>query len=256
MGCTPLFEESKCPASITTSQVFCPPAEHRSNSEWREFQKEIRGQVASLNKKLEDLKKEQKHSKKLLWWVLKMLSTNIIEKEQGKAHTTPHVSSSQEINVQRAESDAFKTTSPDIGAIADIGVQAAMEFLTADKVISSHEDAENEKNKVNIKDHLEGNEGEANVKSEPFVELKEKSMSDLEKGIKEEKDVKEIIREQDVIKLEEPANEESIGAVIPKKKRARLLRLGQRPSGRMTEVRSPSKAPSKLIYACWDLNVP
>ncbi|GMN51336.1 hypothetical protein TIFTF001_020500 [Ficus carica] len=52
-----------------------------------------------------------------------------------------------------------------------------------------------------------------------------------------------------VIKLEEPANEENIGAVIPKKKIARLSRLGQRPSGRMTEVGFPSKAPSKLIYA-------
>ncbi|GMN61248.1 hypothetical protein TIFTF001_030401 [Ficus carica] len=219
------------------------------NSEWREFQKEIREKVASLNKKLEDLKKEQKHSNKLLRRVLKMLSTNMIEKGQGKAQTVPHVSSSQEINVQRAESDTFNTTSPDIGAVADMGVQAAMEFLTANKVMSSHEDAENEKNKVNIKDRLEGNEGEANVKSEQFVEIKDEIMPDLENGVKEEKDDKEIIREQDVIKLEEPANEESIGAVVPKKKRAKLSRLGQRPSGRMTEVGSLSKAPSKLIYA-------
>ncbi|GMN34241.1 hypothetical protein TIFTF001_046787 [Ficus carica] len=175
-----------------------------------------------------------------------MLSANMIRKGQGKVQTAPHVSSSQKINVQRAESDAFKTTSPDIGAVADMGVKAAMEFLTTDKVISSHKDAENEKNKVNIKDHLEGNEGDANVKSEPFVEIKEESMPDLENGIKEEKDNKEIIRKHDVIKLEESANEESIGAV---KKRARLSRLGQRPSGRMTEVGSPLKAPSKLIYA-------
>ncbi|GMN54155.1 hypothetical protein TIFTF001_023303 [Ficus carica] len=178
-----------------------------------------------------------------------MLSANLIEKGQGKAQTAPHVSSSQEFNVQRAESDVLQTTSPDISAAADMGVQAAMEFLTVDKVIVSHEDAENEKNKINIKDHLEGNEGEANVKSEPFVEIKEESMHDLEKGVKEEKDDKEIIREQDVIKLEEPSNEESILAVIPNKKSTRLSRLGQRPSGRMTEVGSPSKALSKLIYA-------
>ncbi|GMN48652.1 hypothetical protein TIFTF001_017819 [Ficus carica] len=146
------------------------------------------------------------------------------EQRQGKAQTAPHVSSSQEFNVQKAESDVLQTTSPDIGVVADMGVQAAMEFLTADKVIVSHEDAENEKNK-------------------------EESIPNLEKGIKEEKDDKEIIREHDVIKLEEPANEESILAVIPKKKRARLSRLGQRPSGRMTEVGSPSKTPSKLIYA-------
>ncbi|GMN31156.1 hypothetical protein TIFTF001_041559, partial [Ficus carica] len=189
-----------------------------TKSEWREFQKEIRGQVASLNNKLEDLKKEQKNSNKLLRRVLKMLSTNMIEKGQGKAQTAPHVSSSREINAQRAESDVLQITSPDICAVADMGVQAAMEFLTADKVIVSHEDAENEKNKVNIKDHLEGNEGESNVKSEPFVEIKEESMPDLEKG-------------------------------IPKKKRARLSKLGQQPSGRMTEVGSPSKGPNKLIYA-------
>ncbi|GMN51337.1 hypothetical protein TIFTF001_020499 [Ficus carica] len=170
-----------------------------TKSEWREFQKEIRGQVASLNNKLEDLKKEQKNSNKLLRRVLKMLSANMIKKGQGKAQTTPHVSNSQEINVQRAESDVLQTTSPDIGAVADMGVQAVMEFLTADKVIVSHEEAENEKNKVNIKDHLEGNEGEANVKSEPFVEIKEESMPNLEKGVKEEKDDKKIIREHDVI---------------------------------------------------------
>ncbi|GMN69088.1 hypothetical protein TIFTF001_038137 [Ficus carica] len=142
------------------------------------------------------------------------------EKGQGMAHTAYHVSSRQKINVQTDESDALKTTSNDlgsgsqddvfidfdIGAIADIGVQAAMEFLTVDK---------------------------------------EESMPDPEK----EKDDKESIKEQEVIKLEETTNEESIGDVIPKKKRARLSRLGQRRSRPMTEVGSPLHAPSKLIYA-------
>ncbi|GMN45108.1 hypothetical protein TIFTF001_014304 [Ficus carica] len=192
-----------------------------------------------------------------------MLSANMIEKGQGKAYTAHHVSSSQNINVQTAESDALKTTSPDIGtgsqddvfidsdiyAVADMGVQTAMEFLTADKVIVSHEDADDEKNKEDIIDHLEGNEGESKVKSDPFVQIKEESMPDPDKEKEEEKDDKEIIREQDVIKLEEPANEENISDVIPKKKRARLSRLDQRPSRPMTEVGSPSKAPSKLIYA-------
>ena len=36
----------------------------------------------------------------------------------------------------------------DIGVVADMGVQAAMEFLTADKVIVSHEDVKEEKNKI------------------------------------------------------------------------------------------------------------
>ncbi|GMN64857.1 hypothetical protein TIFTF001_033908 [Ficus carica] len=191
-----------------------------------------------------------------------MLSDNMIEKGQRKAHTAYHVSSSQKINVETAKSDALKTTSPnigidsqddvfidsDIGAVADMGVQAAMEFLTGEKVIVSHEDVEEEKIKENNKEHLEGYEGEANVKSAPFVQIKEEIMPDPEKETKAEKDDKESIREHDVIKLEESANEESIGDIY-KKKRARLSRLGQRPSRPMTEVGSPSKAPSKLIYA-------
>ncbi|GMN31346.1 hypothetical protein TIFTF001_050733 [Ficus carica] len=191
-----------------------------------------------MNKELKDLKKGQKKSTKLLRRVLKLLSDNMNEKGQGKAHTAYHVSSRQKINVQTDESDALKTTSndigtgsqddvfidSDIGAVADMGVQAAMEFLTADKVIVSHEDVEEEKND-------------------------EENMPNLEKEKEEEKDDKESFREQEVIKLEKAANEESIGDMIPKKKRARLSRLGQRRSGPMTEVGSPSHAPSKLIYA-------
>ncbi|GMN32041.1 hypothetical protein TIFTF001_050777 [Ficus carica] len=215
-----------------------PRSSSDTNSEWREFQKEIRGQVDSMNKELKDLKKGQMKSTKLLRRVLKLLSDNMNEKGQGKAHTAYHVSSRQKINVQTDESDALKTTSndigtgsqddvfidSDIGAVADMGVQAAMEFLIVDKVIVSHEDVEEEKNN-------------------------EESMPNLEKEKEEEKDDKESFREQEVIKLEEAANEKSIGDVIPKKKRARLSRLGQRRSGPMTEVGSSSHAPSKLIYA-------
>ncbi|GMN47434.1 hypothetical protein TIFTF001_016614 [Ficus carica] len=124
----------------------------------------------------------------------------------------------------RDKSDALKTTSndlgsglqddvfidSDIGAIADMGMQVAMEFLTTDKVIVSLEDVEEEKNKENFKEHLEGNEGEAKVKSDSFVEIKEESMPNPGK----EKDDKESIREHEVIKLEEAANEESIGDVV------------------------------------------
>ncbi|GMN22902.1 hypothetical protein TIFTF001_047505 [Ficus carica] len=138
-----------------------------TNSEWREFQKEIRGQVDSMNKKLEDLKKEQKKFIKLLRRVLKLLSDNMNENGKGKAHTAYHVSSRQKTNVQTDESIALKTTSndigtgsqddvfidSDIGTVADMGVQAAMEFLTADKVIVSHEDVEEEKNKMIVCQH-------------------------------------------------------------------------------------------------------
>ncbi|GMN23402.1 hypothetical protein TIFTF001_050279 [Ficus carica] len=51
------------------------------------------------------------------------------------------------------------------------------------------------------------------------------------------------------MKLEEPDDEESIGDVIRMMKRVRLSRLGHRPSESMTDVVSPSKPPSKLLYA-------
>ncbi|GMN20331.1 hypothetical protein TIFTF001_050022, partial [Ficus carica] len=198
-----------------------------TNSEWREFQKEIRGEG------------------------------------QGEAHTTFHVSSSPKTNVHTPDSDALKTTPPhigtgsqddvtidsDIGAVADMGVKAAIEFLTADKVIVSREDVKDENNEENITVGVEDVEGEAKGKTDPSIRIKEEILSDSENLSEVEKDDKEQKREVDVKQLEEPASEDSIGDMIPKKKRARLSRLGQRPSGSITHVGSPSKAPNKLIYA-------
>ncbi|GMN32007.1 hypothetical protein TIFTF001_048141 [Ficus carica] len=131
------------------SKSSFPRPSTNTNSEWPEFQKEIRTEIASL-------KKEQKQSNKLLRRVLKILSANSNVKGQCQPHT-------------------------------------------------AHVDAENENNK--------------------------------------EDDGKEIIPDQDPSILDEPANE------IPKKKRARLSSLRQRPSGRTTDIGSPSKAPTNLIYA-------
>ncbi|GMN18720.1 hypothetical protein TIFTF001_048026 [Ficus carica] len=197
---TPTEEELKNPCvarlflNLPQAQPQLPPSKSSfprpstdTNSEWREFQKEIRTEIASL-------KKEQKQSNKLLRRVLKMLSANSNVKGQGQPHT-------------------------------------------------AHVDAENEHNKVNIAEE-EVNEGEANAKSEPSVEeIAEEAMPDLEKGVIEEDDGKEIIPDQDPSILDEPSNE------IPKKKRARLSSLRQRPSGRTTDIGSPSKAPTNLIYA-------
>ncbi|GMN22493.1 hypothetical protein TIFTF001_047442 [Ficus carica] len=185
-----------------------PPTSSDTNSEWREFQKEIRGEVVSIKKEvvsikkdLASLKKGQTKSNKLMRRVIKMLAANVSEKGQGKgqgdAHTSFHFSSSPETKVQTPESDALKSTPPhigtasqydvildsDLGPVADMGVQAAMEFLTANKVIVSREDVKADNNK------------------------------------------------------------------IPKKKRVRLSRLGQRPSSSMPHAGSPSKAPNTLIHA-------
>ncbi|GMN25125.1 hypothetical protein TIFTF001_047702, partial [Ficus carica] len=183
---TPTEEELKNPCvarlflNLPQAQPQLPPSKSSfprpstdTNSEWREFQKEIRTEIASL-------KKKQKHSNKLLRRVLKLLSANSNVKGQGQPHT-------------------------------------------------AHEDAENENNKVNIAEE-EVNEGEANAKSEPSVEeIAEEAMPDQDPSI-----------------LDEPSNEDSIGAL---KKRARLSSLRQRPSGLTTDIGSPSKAPTNLIYA-------
>ena len=67
---------------------------------------------------------------------------------------------------------------------------------------------------VNIKDNLEGNEGAACVKYEPYVEIKEDPMNDLDMGKKEEKVDEEIIPEQDGVTLDETSNKDSIRAVV------------------------------------------
>ncbi|GMN67357.1 hypothetical protein TIFTF001_036418 [Ficus carica] len=158
-----------------------------------------------------------------------MLSANIIEKGEGKAEPALPVSSIHEINAERVELDAMKTTSPDIGSVAHIGVQTAMEFLTADKVILSHEDAENDMNQ-------QVDEGERIPEGE---EMRDPGIQTKDENVEEE-----IILEQDFIKVAEPGNDDS-GDVIPKKKRARLSRLGQRLARPMTDVGSPSIAPTK-----------
>ncbi|GMN55713.1 hypothetical protein TIFTF001_024828 [Ficus carica] len=136
-----------------------PPPSSDTNSEWREFQKEIRGEVVSIKKKLASLKKGQ-----------------------GEEHTAFHVSSSPKTNVHTPDSDALKTTPPHI---------AAIEFFTADKVIVSREDVKDEKNKEKITDGLEESEGEVKEKSDPSVRIKEKIMPDPENFSKVEKDDKE-----------------------------------------------------------------
>ncbi|GMN21723.1 hypothetical protein TIFTF001_040096 [Ficus carica] len=241
-----------------------PPTSSDTNSEWREFQKEIRGEVVSIKKevvsikkKLASLKKGQTKSNKLMRRVIKMLAANVSEKGQGKgqgeAHTSFHFSSSPETKVHTPESDALKTTPPhigtgsqydvildsDLGPVADMGVQAAMEFLTANKVIVSREDVKADNNKENITASLEESEGEVKEKSDPSVGKEEmmpdpENLSGLDKDAKENKK-----RELDVKQLEEPASEESIeeeGQTI-------------KDSSSMPHDGSPSKAPNTLIHA-------
>ncbi|GMN34953.1 hypothetical protein TIFTF001_044962 [Ficus carica] len=124
-------------------QLLLKPSVARSssgtNSEWQEFKEEIRGQMDSINKSLQVLKKDQKKSNKLLRRVLKMLTDNMSQQGQGKAQSGTPVTTRQPMDVPTNESDALKTTYDDIatslqdevlidssiGTAADIGVQAA-----------------------------------------------------------------------------------------------------------------------------------
>ncbi|GMN59529.1 hypothetical protein TIFTF001_028618 [Ficus carica] len=227
-----------------------------TKSEWWEFQTEIRGQVASLNKKLEDLKREQKQSNKLLRRLIKSLSADKSEKGEGKAEPAPPVSSGHEINAERDELDAMKTTSPDIGSVADIGVQAAMEFLNADKVIVSHQDAENDRNQAEFVPTKKVDEGERYEKVVCMVSTrlgKSGSHKRIPEGEGEGIETKdEKVEEQLVSKVAEPGNDESSDVVETSgdvKKKARLSRLGHRLARPMIDVGSPSTAPLKQLNA-------
>ena len=79
-----------------------------------------------------------------------MLSASISEKEEGKAEEAPPDSGHRELNDENAGFDAMKTTSPNIGSVVDIGVQAAMEFLTADNETVFNEDAEKDMKQVKL----------------------------------------------------------------------------------------------------------
>ena len=157
-----LFMKNPGPVPQLLLKPPVPQSRSATDSEWQEFKEEIRGQVASINKSLWVLKKDQKKSNKLLRRVLKMLTDNMSQQGQGKAQPGTPVTSRQPMDVPTNESDALKTNFNDIatglhdevlidsfiGAAADIGVQAAMEFLTGDKVIASHQPVEEESNKV------------------------------------------------------------------------------------------------------------
>ncbi|GMN67844.1 hypothetical protein TIFTF001_036910 [Ficus carica] len=99
-----------------------------------------------MTKKLEDLKKGQKKSKKHLRRVLKLFY-NLNDNVKGNPTTTYHVSSRHKRNVQKDDSDALKTDSDDlqfgsqddvfidfdIGVVVDKDVKIVMEFFNSEK---------------------------------------------------------------------------------------------------------------------------
>ena len=118
-----------------------------TNSKWLEFQKEIRGKVNLMNKKLDELKKGQNKSKKLQHRVLKLLY-NFNDNVEGNLIITYCVSYRHTRNVQKDDSDAMKTNSndlqiglqddgfnSDISFVVDKDVKVALDFLNANKVI-------------------------------------------------------------------------------------------------------------------------
>ncbi|GMN46945.1 hypothetical protein TIFTF001_016119 [Ficus carica] len=113
-----------------------------------------------MNTKLEDLKKGQKKSRKLLRRVLK-LWYNHNDNVEVNLTTAYHVSCRHKKYVQKDDSDVLKTDSDDlqfdsqdyvfidsdIGVVADKGVKVAMKFLNVDKGDEEKEIAEDEDDK-------------------------------------------------------------------------------------------------------------
>ncbi|GMN66233.1 hypothetical protein TIFTF001_035301 [Ficus carica] len=158
-----------------------------------------------------------------------------VGENQGKAQPGTPITSRQSMDVPTNESDALKTTSDDIAT-------SLQDEVLIDSSISAAAILEK------LEATLQGNVGEGMVQSDPLDEIKEESMPHPEKGKKEDKDDK-IISGQDVVQPASPDKEASTSDVVPKKKRARLSRLGQRPTGSRTEVGSPAREPSQSICA-------
>ncbi|GMN54566.1 hypothetical protein TIFTF001_023689 [Ficus carica] len=111
-----------------------------------------------------------------------MSAFTAVGQKQGKAPTAYYVSNRQKMNVQTDKSDALKTTSNDLGSgsqddvfidsdidvVANMGMQAAMEFLTADK-----EDVEEEKERPSVECHKGENNKHIDV---AFYYLRKKIM--------------------------------------------------------------------------------
>ncbi|GMN47611.1 hypothetical protein TIFTF001_016788 [Ficus carica] len=260
MCCVTIFEEP-----YGKTPVMQPST--KTNSEWLKFQKEIRGKVDSMNKKLDELKKGQKKSRKLLRRVLKLLY-NLNDNVEGNPTTAYHVSYKHVSNVQKDDSDAMKIDSDDlqfgpqddgfldsdIGVVADNDVKAALDFLNADKVIvykdeEKEDEEEYEEKEENEDDKQENDEGkEEEKKLEAAKEIDEEKKDEEAKGKEEETNDVEIAMEQD---KEERKNEEvakeQINDQIPKQKRSRFSRLRQKRSGPLVESGSTTHAPTKMV---------
>ncbi|GMN69564.1 hypothetical protein TIFTF001_038611 [Ficus carica] len=107
-----LYLKNPCVVPNLPPKTPAPPTSSDTNSEWREFQKEIRGEVVSIQKEVVSIKKNlaslkngQKKSNKLMRRVIKMLAANVSEngqgKGQGEAHTSFHFSSSPNTKIPK-----------------------------------------------------------------------------------------------------------------------------------------------------------
>ncbi|GMN66769.1 hypothetical protein TIFTF001_035836 [Ficus carica] len=108
MSALTAIREKQAPRKTLVTQLST-----ETNSEWLEFQKKIRGEVDSINKKLEELKKGHKKSRKLLRRILKLLY-NLNDNVEGKPTIAYHVSYRHKRNFQKDDLDAAKTDYDDL----------------------------------------------------------------------------------------------------------------------------------------------
>ena len=171
VGMTPTEEELRDPwlaqlfrknPKAVPQLLLRPPAPRSSsatNSEWQEFKEEIRGQVEAINNSLRVLRKDQKKSNKLLRRVYRMVAASMTQQAQEKPYPATPVTATSPMDVPTTSpgplhtgDDDMATTlhdelffETDIGSVADVGVQAAMEFLTGHVEIQQHVDDQSNK---------------------------------------------------------------------------------------------------------------
>ena len=114
----------------------------------------------SINKSLRVLRKDQKKSDKLLRQVLRMVAASMSQQGQEKSQPRTPVTTTSPMDVPTTSPGPLHTGADDmatavhdeeffetdIGSVADVGVQAAMVFLTGHVEIQQH--VEDQSNKV------------------------------------------------------------------------------------------------------------
>ncbi|GMN59061.1 hypothetical protein TIFTF001_028148 [Ficus carica] len=215
-----LYLKKKDPTIVSQAPCKTPVMQSSivTNSNWLEFQKKIREEVDSMNKKLEKLIMGQKKSRKLLYRVPKLLC-NLNDKIKGNPTTAYHVSYRHKRNAQNDDLNAMKNDYDDLRFgpqdngfldfdfdIANKGVKAVMDFLNGNKTKMKKRMRKRKKMKIDEGENDEEDEDEEGDKEKEDEKMKKRKKEEGEAKDKEEKKY-ENDKENEEKKKDEAAKE-------------------------------------------------